>query len=217
MSMQYRLMIILILSFWPSRNDCQEIYTGFGFGFGPSFPAINQAEWYVEGWNAKGLKHGHTSFNLVRTQMGPVINSEFFVGYGPFELSLHSSFFRMSQREVKDTEEYHYFDSGGWLNSFLVELRYKVSPKLFRPYLNVGIGAFHFRPKDSQNLSPKLHFGGVSGLGSEFAFLQKRGIYFFTELRFQIVAMAKRHEDIFSEITGTLDIIAGCRFWISSE
>lgn len=212
MSMQYRLMIILILSFWPSRNDCQEIYTGFGFGFGPSFPVINQTIWDI-----KGVKRGGTSFNFVRTQMGPVINSEIFVGYGPFELSLHGSFFRMSQREVQNTQEYRIFDSGGWLNSVLVELRCNISEesKSFRPYLNAGLGAFHFRFKNNQDMFPKLHFGGMFGLGSAFAV--KKKVYLFSEIRFQLVHFREISADISEKITGTLDIIAGCRFWIASE
>ena len=87
--MQYRLMIILIFSFWSSRNDCQEIYTGFGFG--PSFPVINQTKDPCGPLDI--LDSCHTSLNLVKNQKGPVVNSEFFVGYEPFELSLHSSFF----------------------------------------------------------------------------------------------------------------------------
>ena len=214
MSMKYRLIIILILSFWPSRNDCQEIYTGFGFGFGPSFPVINQTR-----WDDKGLFIGRTSFNPVRTQMGPAVNSELFVGYEPFELSLHSSFFRMSQREVQNTQEYRNFDSGGWLNSFLVELRcnfYKKNAP-FRPYLNVGLGIFHFCPEDDQDAFPKLHFGGVFGIGSTFALIKDKEVYFFTEIRFQPVHFRGIREDVSEKITGTLDFIAGCRFWIASQ
>ncbi len=214
MSMKHHLTIILILSFWPSRNDCQEIYTGFGFGFGPSFPVINQTKDPCGPLDI--LDNCHTSLNLVKNQKGPVVNSEFFVGYEPFELTLHSSFFRLSQREVQNTQEYRIFDSGGWLNSFLIELRYKVSAKRFRPYLNVGLGAFHFRPEDDQYAFPKLHFGGVFGLGSEFAY-KKREVYFYSEIRFQYLRFRGIREDFSKNITGTLDFIAGCRFWIASQ
>ncbi len=214
MSMKYRLMIILILSFWPSRNDCQEIYTGFGFGFGPSFPVINQTKDPCGPLDI--LDSCHTSLNLVKNQKGSVVNSEFFVGYEPFELSLHSSFFFIPQRAIQNAQEYRSFDSGGWLNSFLIELRYKVSARLFRPYLNVGIGAFYFRPEDNQDSFPKLHFGGLFGLGSEFA-LKKREVYFFSEIRFQYLHLRGIREDVSEKITGTLDFIAGCRFWIAFQ
>ena len=72
-----------------------------------------------------------------------------------------------------------------------------------------------FRPEDDQDAFPKLHFGGVSGLGSEFAY-KKREVYFFSEIRFQYLRFRGIREDVPEKITGTLDFIAGCRFWIAS-
>ena len=75
--------------------------------------------------------------------------------------------------------EYRILDSGGWLNAFLIAVRYNIQKKNapFSPYLNFGLGGVHFRPGDSQQVLPKLHFGGVIGLGSEFA--KKREVSFF--------------------------------------
>lgn len=208
--MKLHLMTLLILSFWPSVNDCQELYIGFGFGAGPSFPVINQTQW--QDW---GSKHGNTAFNLLRTQMGPAVNSELYVGYESFELSLHGSFFRMPQRILQNTREPHTFDSGGWLNSLLVELRCKMSARLIQTYGIGGLGAFIFRSPDHQNEIPTLHFGGAVGIGSEFAF--KKRTCFFSEIRFQAVKFRGQREDVAEKITGTLSIIAGCRFWIAIE
>lgn len=210
--MKYRLMTLLILSSWPSVNDCQELYIGFGFGAGPSFPVINQTPW--QDWDS-GLLHGNTAFNLLRAQMGPVVNSEFFVGYEPLELSLQGSFFRMPQRILQNIRESHPFDFGGWLNSLLVELRCKISEGLIQTYGSGGLGAFIFRSPNHQNEIPTLHFGGAVGIGSEFAF--KKRTCFFSEIRFQAVKFRGQREDVSEKITGTLSIIAGCRFWIAVE
>ncbi len=208
--MKYRLMTLLILSSWPSVNDCQELYIGFGVGAGPSFPVINQTQ-----WQNQGSRHGHTAFNLLKTQMGPVVNSEFFVGYEPLELSLHGSFFRMPQRILQNIRESHPFDFGGWLNSLLVELRCKISEGPIQTYGIGGLGGFLFRSADHQNEIPTLHFGGIVGIGSEFAF--KKRTCFFSEIRLQGVKFRRQREDVAEKITGTLSIIAGCRFWIAVE
>ncbi len=225
--MKYRLMTLLILSSWPSVNDCQELYIGFGVGAGPSFPVINQTQWQdrkqdpLENKIGKRNKrsvlglNGSTSFNLLRAQMGPVVNSEFFVGYEPFELSLHGSFFRMPQRILENIRESHSFDFGGWLNSLLVELRCQMSAGLIQTYVSGGLGAFIFRSPDHQAEIRTLHFGGAVGIGSEFAF--KKRTCFFSEIRLQGVKFRGQKEDVVEKITGTLSIIAGCRFWIAVE
>ena len=210
--MKYRLMTLLILSSWPSANYGQELDIGFGFGAGPAFPVINQTPW--QDWDG-GLLHGNTAFNLLRAQMGLAINSEFFVGYEPLELSLHGSFFRMPQRILQNTRESHSFDFGGWLNSLLVELRCKISEGLIQTYGIGGLGAFFFRSSDHQNEIPLLHFGGIVGIGSGFTF--KKRTYFFSELRFQGVKFRGQRENVSEKITGTLSIIAGCRFRIAAE
>ena len=225
--MKLRLMTLLILSFWPSANYCQELYVGFGFGSGPAFPVINQTQWQDQRqdplenkiWKRKqrslvGL-NGSTSFNLLRAQMGPVVNSEFFVGYEPLELSLHGSFFRMPQRILQNIRESHSFDFGGWLNSLLLELRCQMSAGLIQTYVSGGLGAFIFRSADHQTEISTLHFGGVVGIGSEFAF--KKRTCFFSEIRLQGVNFRGQREDVAEKITGTLSIIAGCRFWIAAE
>ena len=112
--------------------------------------------------------------------------------------------------------EYRILDSGGWLNAFLIALRYNIPKKNapFSPYLNFGLGGVHFRSGDSQQVLPKLHFGGVIALGSEFK--KKRGFLFF-EIRFQFARFRGRREDVPDKITGTLDVVVGCRLWIASE
>ena len=226
--MKLRLMTLLILSFWSSANDCQELYIGFGFGAGPAFPVINQTQWRDQRqdplenktwkrnqWKGAKMWHGHTSFNLLRAQMGPVVNSEFFVGYEPLELSLHGSFFRMPQRILENIRESHSFDFGGWLNSLLLELRCKISEGLIQTYGIGGLGAFLFRSADHQNEIPTLHFGSAVGIGSRFTF--KKRTYFFSEIRFQGIKFRGQREDVAEKITGTLSIIVGCRFWIAVE
>lgn len=102
--MKYCLMILWLLFFWPSDNEGQEIYTGFGIGIGPAFPVINQTKWvdgrrddeftFLDRVHTNSFTDGgRTSFNLLRAQMGPVLTSEFFVGYGPVAFSLHGSVF----------------------------------------------------------------------------------------------------------------------------
>lgn len=226
--MKYWLMILWILFFWPSDNEGREIYTGFGIGIGPAFPVINQTKWVDDRRDDEftffNRVHtnsftdgGRTSFNLLRAQMGPVLTSEFFVGYGPVAFSLHGSVFFLPQRNVPNMREYRILDSGGWLNAFLIAVRYNIPKKNapFSPYLNFGLGGVHFRPRDSQQVLPKLHFGGVIGLGSEFA--TKREVSFFSEIRFQFARFRGRREDVPDKITGTLDVVVGCRLWIASE
>ena len=214
------LLAVLIAICCPANTYCQEAHIGFGLGTGVSFPVMNQtiSPFDIIGalFNDESKSRG-ISFYLDSIQMGPVVNGEFFIGDEQVDLVLYGSFFSMPQRLVQNTQESRIFNSGGWLSSFLLELRYKILiNKPFAPYWNAGLGAFYFRPNDHRNISSDLYFNIVVGVGSEFVPL-KKDIRFFTEIRFQLMPSRIEKEDIADQITGTVNFTFGCRFWLSSN
>ena len=208
------LLAVLIAICCPANTYCQKAHIGFGFGTGVSFPVMNQT---ISPFDMIDVlfndEAGSISFYLDNIQMGPVVNGEFFIGDERSDLVLYGSFFPMPQRYVQNTQESRIFNSGGWLSSLLLEFRYKILVnKPFAPYWNAGLGAFHFRPNDHQNISSDLYFDIAVGIGSEFA-PQRRDVRFFTEIRFQFMPFRVGKEDIADHITGTVNFIFGCRFW----
>ena len=208
------LLAVLIAICCPENTYCQTMRTGLGFGTGVAFPMMNQT-----GYPCSMLdvvlndESCNISFRLDSIQMGPVVNGEFFIGDKQVDLVLYGSFFPMPERSVQNTQESRIFNSGGWLSSLLLELRYKILVnKPFAPYWNAGLGAFHFRPNDYHNISSDLYFDIVVGIGSEFVSRQK-DIRFFTEIRFQLMPFRVKKENIANEITGTVNFTFGCRFW----
>ncbi len=202
----------------PANTYCQKAHIGFGLGTGVSFPVMNQT---ISPFDMIGAlfndESSSISFHLDSIQMGPVVNGEFFIGNEQIDLVLYGSCFPMPQRQVQSTQESRIFNSGGWLSSFLLELRYKILiNKPFAPYWNAGLGAFHFRPNDHRNISSDMYFDIVVGVGSEFVPL-KKDIRFFTEIRFQLMPYRIEKEDIADEITGTVNFTFGCRFWLLSN
>ncbi|MCY3871770.1 MAG: acyloxyacyl hydrolase [Gemmatimonadetes bacterium] len=212
------LLAVLIAICCPVNTYCQEAHIGFGLGTGVAFPMMNQTEFPCDLIDVLFFDEAcHISFPLASTQMGPVVNGEFFIGDEQVDLVLHGSFFSMPQRYVQNTLESRIFNSGGWLSSFLLEFRYKIlANKPFAPYWNAGLGAFYFRPNDHRNLSSDLYFHILVGIGSEFAF-QRKDVRFFTEIRFQFMPFRVEKENIADEITGTVNFTFGCRFWLSSN
>lgn len=208
------LLAVLIAICCPANTYCQKAHAGFGFGTGVSLPVMNQTEFPCDLIDVLLKDEAcNISFRLDNIQMGPVVNGEFFIGDEQVDLVLYGSFFSMPQRYVQNTQESRIFNSGGWLSSFLLELRYKILVnKPFAPYWNAGLGAFHFRPDDHLNISSDLYFDIVVGIGSEFAF-QRRDVRFFTEIRFQFMPFRVGKEDISDQITGTVNFAFGCRFW----
>ncbi len=212
------LLAVLIAICYPANTYCQKAHIGFGFGTGVSLPMMNQT---ISPFNMIGAlsndESSSISFHLDSIQMGPVVNGELFIGDEQVDLVLYGSFFSMPQRQVQNTQESRIFNSGGWLSSFLLELRYKILiNKPFAPYWNAGLGVFHFRPNDHRNISSDMYFDIVVGVGSEFVPL-KKDIRFFTEIRFQLMPYRIEKEDIADQITGTVNFTFGCRFWLSSN
>jgi len=202
----------------PANTYCQKAHIGFGLGTGVSFPVMNQT---ISPFDVIDVlfndEAGSISFHLDSIQMGPVVNGEFFIGDKQVDLVLYGSFFPMPKRYVQSTQDSRIFNSGGWLSSLLLELRYKILVnKPFAPYWNAGLGAFHFRPNDHRDISSDLYFDIVVGIGSEFVSRQK-DIRFFTEIRFQLMPFRAKKENIADEITGTVNFTFGCRFWLSSN
>ena len=212
------LLAMLIAICCPANAYCQTMRTGFGFGTGVAFPMMNQT-----GYPCSILdvvlndESCNISFRLDSIQMGPVVNGEFFIGDKQVDLVLYGSFFPMPERSVQNTQESRIFNSGGWLSSLLLELRYRIlANKPFAPYWNAGLGAFHFRPNDHRNIPSDLYFDIVVGIGSEFVSRQK-DIRFFTEIRFQLMPFRVKKENIADEITGTVNFTFGCRFWLPAN
>lgn len=222
------LLTVLIAICCPANTYCQKAHIGFGLGTGVSVPIMNQTEFpcdpldilldaLFQSDNFQPRDVCHISFNLASAQMGPVVNGEFFIGNKKLDLILYGSFFSMPQRYVQNTRESRIFNSGGWLSSFLFEFRYKIlANKLFAPYWNAGLGAFHFRPNDHRNISSDMYFNIVVGVGSEFV-PRRKDIRFFTEIRFQFMPFRVGKEDIADQITGTVNFTFGCRFWLPSN
>lgn len=212
------LLAVLIAICYPANTYCQKAHIGFGLGTGVSLPMMNQTISPFDMIGALSNDESRSiSFHLDSIQMGPVVNGEFFIGDERSDLVLYGSFFSMPQRQVQNTQESRIFNSGGWLSSFLLEFRYKILVnKPFAPYWNAGLGAFHFRPNDHRNISSDLYFDIAVGIGSEFA-PQRRDVRFFTEIRFQFMPFRVGNEDIANQITGTVNFIFGCRFWLSSN
>lgn len=212
------LLAVLIAICYPANTYCQKAHIGFGLGTGVSLPMMNQT---ISPFDMIGAlsndESSSISFHLDSIQMGPVVNGELFIGDEQVDLVLYGSFFSMPQRQVQNTQESRIFNSGGWLSSFLLELRYKILiNKPFAPYWNAGLGVFHFRPNDHRNISSDMYFDIVVGVGSEFVPL-KKDIRFFTEIRFQLMPYRIEKEDIADQITGTVNFTFGCRFWLSSN
>ena len=212
------LLAVLIAICYPANTYCQKAHIGFGLGTGVSLPMMNQT---ISPFDMIGAlsndESSSISFHLDSIQMGPVVNGELFIGDEQVDLVLYGSFFSMPQRQVQNTQESRIFNSGGWLSSFLLELRYKILiNKPFAPYWNAGLGVFHFRPNDHRNISSDMYFDIVVGVGSEFVPL-RRDVRFFTEIRFQLMPYRIEKEDIADQITGTVNFTFGCRFWLSSN
>ena len=212
------LLAVLIAICYPANTYCQKAHIGFGLGTGVSLPMMNQTISPFDMIGALSNDESRSiSFHLDSIQMGPVVNGELFIGDEQVDLVLYGSFFSMPQRQVQNTQESRIFNSGGWLSSFLLELRYKILiNKPFAPYWNAGLGVFHFRPNDHRNISSDMYFDIVVGVGSEFVPL-KKDIRFFTEIRFQLMPYRIEKEDIADQITGTVNFTFGCRFWLSSN
>lgn len=214
------LLAVLITICCPANTYCQKAHIGFGLGTGVSYPMMNQT---ISPFDIIGAlfndesKSSSISFHLDSIQMGPVVNGEIFIGNEQVDLVLYGSFFSMPERYVQNPRESRIFNSGGWLSSFLLELRYKILVnKPFAPYWNAGLGVFHFRPNDHRNISSDRYFDIVFGVGGEFAPL-KKDIRFFTEIRFQFMSCRIEKEDIADQITGTVNFTFGCRFWFFSN